>query len=59
MDDYDLDLAYTSLCQTMTRLGETQASLFLARFAMLAIIRFGDAATAQQLIEAAAAGIQQ
>ena len=59
MDDHDLDLVYTSLCQTMTVLGETQISLFLARFAMLAITRCGDAATAQQLIKAAATGLQE
>ena len=51
----DLDETYTSLCRTMTRVGESGASLFLARLALLALARLSDAATAQELIEAAAA----
>lgn len=54
MTDSELDAVYTRLCKTMTQLGENQAPLFLARFAMLAIDRLGDAAAAQQLIDAAA-----
>jgi hypothetical protein len=54
MTDADLDLAYTTLCRTMTELGEPQATLFLARLAMLAIARLNDAAAAKELIEAAA-----
>lgn len=54
MTDSELDAVYTRLCKTMTQLGENQAPLFLARFAMLAIERLGDAAVAQQLIDAAA-----
>ncbi len=54
MTDSELDAVYTRLCKTMTQLGENQAPLFLARFAMLAIDRLGDAAVAQQLIDAAA-----
>ena len=38
----------------MTRLGEAQAPLFLARFALLALHRLGDATVVQQLIEDAA-----
>lgn len=54
MTDSELDAVYTRLCKTMTQLGENQAPLFLARFAMLAIERLDDAAVAQQLIDAAA-----
>jgi hypothetical protein len=54
MADSDLDAVYTNLCKTMTQLGESQSSMFLARFALLAIDRIADAETAQQLIAAAA-----
>jgi hypothetical protein len=54
MQEQDLDTAYTALCHTMTRVGEAQAPLFLARFALLALHRLGDAALVQQLIEDAA-----
>ena len=37
MTDAELDIVYTRLCQTMTELGEANASLFLARFAMLPV----------------------
>jgi len=54
MTDSELDAVYTRLCKTMTQLGEPNAQLFLARFAMLAIDRLADAEVAQQLIDAAA-----
>jgi hypothetical protein len=54
MNTDDLDLAYTTLCRTMTTLGESNSTLFLARFAMLAITRLGNAASALELIAAAA-----
>lgn len=54
MTEPELDAVYTHLCQTMTRLGEAQAPLFLARLALLAFERLGDAAAAQALIDAAA-----
>jgi len=54
MTDSELDAVYTRLCKTMTELGETNAPLFLARFAMLAIDRIADGEIAQQLIDAAA-----
>lgn len=54
MTDSDLDSVYTNLCKTMTQLGEAQSSMFLARFALLAIDRIADAEAAQQLIAAAA-----
>jgi hypothetical protein len=41
----------------MTELGETRAPLFLARFALLAMTRIGDAGVVQSLTDAAAADI--
>jgi hypothetical protein len=58
MTDSQLDAVYTSLCKTMTRLGEPQAPLFLARFALLAIERLDDAVLAQDLIDAAAQDVR-
>lgn len=57
MTEAELDAAYTHLCKTMTDLGETGAPLFLARFALLAMVRLGDAAVVQGLTDAAAADI--
>lgn len=54
MTEQDRDVVYTHLCQSMTRLGEARAPLFLARLALLAFERLGDAAAAQALIDAAA-----
>jgi hypothetical protein len=54
MNEHDLDLAYTALCRTMTHLGESRATEFLTRFALLALVRLEDAATAQAMIDAAA-----
>ena len=59
MLEQDLDAAYTQLCHTMTRLGEPQAPLFLARFALLAMQRLGDVSVVQTLIEDAAADLQR
>jgi hypothetical protein len=53
MTDSELDTVYTRLCTTMTELGETQAPLFLARFALLAIERIGNAEVTLDLIAAA------
>jgi hypothetical protein len=53
MTDSELDAVYTRLCKTMTEVGEAQAPLFLARFALLAIERIGNADTALGLITAA------
>jgi hypothetical protein len=50
----DLDDVYTELCQTMTRLGEERAQLFLARFALLAIVRIDQAASVRAMIAEAA-----
>jgi hypothetical protein len=54
LTDSELDAVYTNLCRTMTQLGESRSSLFLARFALLAIDRIADAQAAEQLIAAAA-----
>jgi hypothetical protein len=57
MTEAELDAVYTHLCKTMTELGEARAPLFLARFALLAMVRIGDAAVVQHLTDAAAADI--
>ena len=57
MNDADLDAVYTRLCTTMTAVGEAEANLFLARFALLAMPRMGDREVVEALIEAAAEGI--
>jgi hypothetical protein len=57
MNDTDLDTVYTRLCTTMTAVGEAQANLFLARFALLAMTRLGDREAVEALIDAAAEGI--
>jgi len=63
MTDSELDSVYTHLCKTMTGLGEANEPLFLARFALLAIERIGDAQACLGLIDAAgenvAASVQQ
>ncbi|MDR3097970.1 MAG: hypothetical protein LBV73_12965 [Paraburkholderia sp.] len=53
MTDSELDTVYTRLCKTMTELGEANAPLFLARFALLAVERIGNAQAALGLIDAA------
>lgn len=53
----ELDDVYSLLCATMTRVGETQATLFLGRFALLAMLRIGDAAQIRALIGDAADGL--
>jgi len=57
MTDSELDLVYTRLCKTMTELGEAHSPLFLARFALLAIERIGDADTALRLVDDAHHGM--
>jgi glutaredoxin 2 len=51
------DQAYTHLCHTMTRVGEPQSQLFMARLALLAMERFESAEAAQAWIDAAADGM--
>ncbi|MCA8090154.1 hypothetical protein LGM65_04510 [Burkholderia anthina] len=57
MTDTERDTLYTDLCRAMTRIGEADASLFLARFALLAIETIGDAATVARLIDEAGDGL--
>lgn len=59
MTDSDLDIVYTRLCKTITELGEPKASLFFARFAMLAIDTIDDPEVAIKLIEDASEGIPE
>ena len=63
MTDSELDAVYTHLCKTMTELGEANGPLFLARFALLAIERIGNAQACLGLVDAAgenvAASVQQ
>jgi hypothetical protein len=54
MIDAELDSVYTKLCSTLTQLGPERAALYLARLALLAIVRIGDAAAASELIDEAA-----
>ncbi|NUZ08345.1 hypothetical protein [Piscinibacter koreensis] len=54
MLDNELDAIYTRLCTTMTALGEADAPLFLARFALLATVRIGDADVVSRLVDEAA-----
>lgn len=57
MTDSELDMVYTRLCKTMTELGEANAPLFLARFALLAMERIGNAQASLGLIDAAREGM--
>ncbi|MEQ1804928.1 MAG: hypothetical protein ABL900_06080 [Burkholderiaceae bacterium] len=54
MTDSELDAVYTQLCQTLTQLGEANASLYLARFALLAMTHIADGEAVQRLLDAAA-----
>lgn len=53
MTDSDLDLVYTTLCKTLTREGEAQSPLYLARLALLCMTELDDPQRALALIEAA------
>jgi len=55
----DLDDVYTELCQTMASLGEERAQLFLARFALLAMVRIDQAASVRAMIADAAENIAE
>jgi len=59
MTDSELDAVYTRLCKTMTQVGEANAPLFLARFALLAFDRTGDAEAALRLIADASEGMTE
>ena len=54
MSDAERDACYTQLCQTLTAVGEAQASLLLARLALLLMERLGSAQVASELIDEAA-----
>ena len=54
LTESELDAVYTHFCNTMTRIGEAQSLMFLARFALLAMTRIGDSVVIQQLIDMAA-----
>jgi hypothetical protein len=58
MTESELDNIYTQLCKSMTDLGEARSSLFLARFALMAIIEIDDIAAARRLIADASEGIK-
>lgn len=53
MTDSELDLVYTTLCKTLTAEGEAQATLYLARLALLCMTELGDTQRALSLIDAA------
>lgn len=57
MTDTELDQVYTRLCNVMTEVGEARTPLLLARFALLAMHRIGDAAAVEKLIADAADGL--
>jgi hypothetical protein len=50
MTEMELDSIYGELCRALTQVGEASASLFLARFALLAIGEIGDAGRARALL---------
>lgn len=58
MKDADLDALYTHICHTMTELGEEQAALYLARFALLALTQMGDRTMVERLLTEAALGLE-
>jgi hypothetical protein len=57
MNERDLDAAYTLLARTLSDLGEAQATLMLARLAVLALARAPDVASAERLVRDAADGL--
>jgi hypothetical protein len=54
LSEIELDTVYTHFAKTMTALGEDRSRLFLARFALLAMSRIGDAKAIERLIGEAA-----
>lgn len=57
MTDLELDQLYTALCNTLGGVGEAQAQLYLARFAMLAMTAIGQPEVIRKLILDAAEGL--
>lgn len=58
MTEAELDAAYADLCRSMTRVGEAQMPLYLARFALLAMAEIDDAGQIARLIASAAEGLE-
>lgn len=58
MTEAELDSVYADVCRTMTRLGEAQTPLYLARFALLAMVEIDDPAKIARLIANAAEGLE-
>lgn len=58
MTEAELDVAYADLCRTMTRLGEAQMPLYLARFALLAMGEISDPVRIARLITTAAEDLE-
>ncbi len=50
----ELDAVYTQLCRKMAELGERRQALYLARFALLAMVEIDDATALPRIIDAAA-----
>jgi hypothetical protein len=50
MTETQIDSLYGELCLTLTKVGEAGASLFLARFALLAIGAIDDAERVRELL---------
>lgn len=53
----ELDDCYSHLCRAMAEGGEANAALLLARFAILAMARIGDARAIRTMIDEAAADL--
>lgn len=58
MTEGELDTLYTQFCKIVTDLGEARSPLFLARFALLAMIEIDDVTALQKLIADAREGIE-
>jgi hypothetical protein len=56
MTDTELDTCYTALCETLAQQGEAQATAYLARFALLAMVEVDQPSTLLRLIEQAKLG---
>ncbi len=59
MNAEDLDAIYTELCREMTAVGEAQAPILLARFALLAIVEIADPERLRRLIASAAEDLRE
>jgi hypothetical protein len=58
MTEAELDMVYADLCRAMTRLGEAQMPLYLARFALLAMAEIDDPGKIARLIASAAEDLE-